>query len=286
MYAIVSFSVQFILVVSPVILGHSILAALKGLVLSALLRYLWLWGLFFYYREIQFSLAFMKKHLKLGLPLVAATFLSGSAQFVDGFIVTSRFDKETFAVFRYGARELPLAMLLANALNSALLPDFARKERLKENLVTLKKSVIRLMHLLFPVTALLLAASHPLFPVLFNSRFEESATIFNIYLLLVISRILMPQTILNGLGKTREILYASFFELVLNVSLSLLFVRWWGIAGIAFATFLAFLFEKIYLSVVVWKKLKIRLQDYLPGGMFVLYSVGIAVIFIFAEMIF
>ncbi len=285
-YAVAAFSVQFILVVLPVILGHSIIAALKGLVLSALLRYLWLWGLFIYYREIRFSAAFMKRHLKLGLPLVAATFLSGSAQFVDGFIVTSRFDAETFAVFRYGARELPLAMLLANALSSALLPEFSRKERLAETLALLKKNVRRLMHLLFPLTAVLLLISHPLFPVLFNPRFEASATIFNIYLLLIISRLMMPQTILNGRGEAREIMTASFLELVLNVTLSLLFVRWWGIAGIAFATFVAYLFEKIFLALLLWKKMKIRLTDYLPWRDFLLYSAGIVIIFIFAEIFF
>lgn len=285
-YAVVSFSVQFLLVVVPAVLNQSVQFILTGLVISAVLRYFWLWGLFIFFQQIHFSFSFVKKHLKLGGPLVVATFLSGSAQFVDGFIVTSRFDEGTFAVFRYGARELPLAMLLANALSSAMLPEFARKENLKQNLVKLKKSVTRLMHFLFPVTAVLLLVSHPVFPVLFNPRFEESATIFNIYLLLIISRLLMPQTILNGLKHTDEIMRASFFELILNVSLSLLFVQYWGIAGIAFATFAAYLFEKIYLVLTVKRKLNIQLNEYHPVRYFLIYSLGILVIFIFAEVLF
>jgi O-antigen/teichoic acid export membrane protein len=142
------------------------------------------------------------------------------------------------------------------------------------------------MHFLFPLTAILLLISHTVFPVLFNPEFKESATIFNIYLLLVISRLLMPQTILNGLKISKNIMYASFFELVLNISLSLIFVQFWGIAGIAFATFLAYLFEKIYLTIVVRRKLNIQLQEYLPINFYFLYSVGIVVIFIFAELIF
>ena len=284
LYAIVSFFIQFLMIVVPSVLGYAIQVSLYGLVVSAFLRYLWLWILFIYYRKISFSFSFVKRHLKLGGPLVAATFLSGSARFVDGFIVTSRFDESTFAVFRYGARELPLAMLLANALSSAMLPEFARKDRLTENLAKLKKSVTRLMHILFPVTAFLLVVSHPVFPVLFNPQFSESATIFNIYLLLIISRLLMPQTILNGLKYSGEIMLASFFELVLNVALSLIFVQFWGIAGIAFATFLAYLFEKVILSVAVWKKLRINLSAYLQVKYFVFYSTGVLVVFIFAEM--
>ncbi len=285
-YGLVSFFFQFVLIVLPAIMGKPVYFSLLGLVISSLLRYGWLWGIFIYYREVQFSASFVTTYLKMGTPLIAATFLSGSAQFVDGFIVTSRFDEATFAVFRYGARELPLVMLLANALSNAMLSEFAQRERLKENLLKLKGSVNRLMHWLFPLTALLLILAHPLFPVLFNPRFEASATIFNIYLLLIISRLLMPQTILNGLGHTREIVLASFFELVLNISLSLLLVQFFGISGIAFATVLAYLFEKVFLMLAVRRKLGISLSQYHPVKYFLLYSAGILVIFIFAETIF
>ncbi len=286
LYAIISFSVQLLLVVLPPCLGYGIQFALKGLVLSSILRYAWLLGVLTFYKELHFSFAFVKKHLKLGGPLVTATLLSGSAQFVDGFIVTSKFDETTFAVFRYGARELPLAMLLANALNSALLPEFGIKQDLIQNLEKLKMNVRNLMHFLFPLTAVFLLVSHPLFPVIFNPEFEKSATVFNIYLLLVISRLLMPQTILNGLQYSREILAASFLELVINVTLSLLLVNFWGISGVAFATFIAFLFEKIFLVYKVENKLKIRISQYLPVKFYILYSLGTVLIFIFAELIF
>jgi O-antigen/teichoic acid export membrane protein len=284
-YGIISFGIQFALVVLPAILGFGIVMVLKGLVISSLLKYAWLWIIFIKNKEISFSGAFVREHLKLGGPLVAATFLSGSAQFIDGFIVTSFFDEETFAVFRYGARELPLAMLLANALSNAMLPDFAHKNELRNNLLKLKTNVTRLSHFLFPLTAVLLLISHPVFPVIFNPDFAESATIFNIYLLIVISRLLLPQTILNGLQISKPIMNAAFAELVINVSLSLIFVQHFGIAGIAFATFIAYLFEKIYLVLVVKQKLNIPLRDYIPLKAYILYSALILLIFIFAENI-
>ncbi|TNF41825.1 MAG: hypothetical protein EP310_06765 [Bacteroidetes bacterium] len=285
-YSIVSFSVQLVFVTVPVILGYGITVALQGLVVSAVLRYFWLWIILIANGEIKYSHTFVKKHLQLGGPLILATFLSGSAQFVDGFIVTSYFDEETFAVFRYGARELPLAMLLANALSNAMLPDFAKKENLTQNLRQLKENVSRLMHLLFPLTAMLLIISHPVFPIIFNPKFEESATIFNIYLLLVISRLMLPQTILNGLQITKPIMNAAFLELIINVSLSLILVRFFGIAGIAFATFVAYLFEKIYLSAVVKTRLNVSLSEYLPVKIYSIYSATILVIFVFAEYVF
>lgn len=285
-YGILSFLLQFILVVLPVVLGYNIGIALQGLVLSLVARYAWLWILMIINSEIHFSKSFVREHSKLGGPLVVATLLSGSAQFVDGFIVTSRFSEEAFAVFRYGARELPLAVLLSNALSNAMLPAFSDEDRLTENLEQLRLSVKKLMHFLFPLTAVLLLISKPLFPILFNPDFEASATIFNIYLLLVISRLMMPQTILNGLKIGTPIMGASFFELLVNVALSLIFVQFWGMPGIAFATVIAYLFEKVILTVIVRQRLEISLSDYLPLGLFYLYSAGIVVIFIFAELIF
>ena len=285
-YSLVSFAVQFLLVALPAIFGYGISMALKGLILSSVLRYVWLWFLLIKNNEINYSQTFVKEHLKLGGPLILATFLSGSAQFVDGFIVTSYFDEGTFAVFRYGARELPLAMLLANALSSAMLPDFAHEDRLTQNLQKLKKSVTQLTHFLFPLTAMLLLISHPVFPVIFNSKFTESATIFNIYLLIIISRLLLPQTLLNGLQISKPIMNAALLELILNVSLSLILVRFFGISGIAFATFIAYFFEKIYLSVVVKRRLNVSISDYIPTGIYSSYSALILVIFIFAEYFF
>lgn len=285
-YSIVSFAIQFVLVAVPVFLGFGISAAMQGLVISSVMRYIWFWIILVTHGEINYSGAFVKDHLKLGGPLILATLLSGSAQFVDGFIVTSYFDEKTFAVFRYGARELPLAMLLANALSNAMLPDFALKENLAHNLLKLKENVSRLMHFLFPLTALMLVVSHPVFPVIFNSEFKESATIFNIYLLLIISRLMLPQTILNGLQVSKPIMYAAFLELTINVTLSLILVRFFGIAGIAFATFVAYLFEKIYLSAVVKMKLNIGITEYMPVKMYIIYSVVVLTTFVFAEYVF
>jgi hypothetical protein len=67
-------------------------------------------------------------------------------------------------------------------------------------------------------------------------------------------------------------------------------VQFFGIAGIAFATFVAYLFEKIYLSVVeVSRRLDIRLSEYIPVNVYIFYSISILekhLIFIFAEYVF
>ncbi|MCY7327426.1 MAG: hypothetical protein LH618_02625, partial [Saprospiraceae bacterium] len=65
----------------------------------------------------------------------------------------------------------------------------------------MKRKSLWLMHLLFPVTVVLLFVSKPLFPLLFNPDFAASAALFNIYLLLTASRVLLPNAIMLALGQ-------------------------------------------------------------------------------------
>jgi O-antigen/teichoic acid export membrane protein len=284
-YGAVGFSAMILLVVLPVLFKLDIRFALYGLLLVAFLRYLFLLVLMFRLKETKFSMVFIRKHLGLSVPLIFSALLSGSAQYVDGFIITSRFDEATFAVFRYGARELPLVILLANAFSNAMLPEFSNKALLPASLARIKKESGRLANLLFPISALLILLSHELFPIVFNADFAESATIFNIYLLLIISRLVFPQTILIGLKQTALIARASSLELILNVSLSLMFVRFWGISGVAYATVIAYLFEKIYLVAVLNRRLNIAPISYQNSFRHLFYSLLLLVIFFIVEFV-
>lgn len=283
-YAVASSLLQVTFTALPAVLGWGIEAAVKGLVASYILRYLWLLVLLAGNYRLRVSIPFLRRYIRTALPLTGAIFLSGSAEFVDGFIVTTHFDEATLAIFRYGAREFPVTVLMANALSASLLPAMGDSSKLADNLHSILTNTRRLMHVLFPLSAVLLVLAHPLFPVLFNAGFSESATIFNIYLLLVASRLMFPQTVLIGMNLTRPLLTASFMELTLNIVLSLILVRFFGIGGIAAATVIAYAFEKIYLTAMVRKHLGIQSAAYIPWRLLLAYSAGLCGLFILIEL--
>lgn len=285
LYGIISYFLMFLLVVSPAWWGSGLEYCLAGLVLSAVIRFVWTFILLLKYSRPEFDSGFILKHVKVAGPLVLSMFLSGSGQYIDGFIITGYFDDATFAIFRFGAREFPLVLLLANAFSASMLPGFSDQGKLSDNLKAIKWNAQKLAWWLFPLSALLMAVSHWLFPIVFNSGFKESAVIFNIYLLLIISRLLFPQTILTGLGKTKAILWASLFEIILNVALSLWFVQIWGLYGVAYGTVCAYIFEKLILMAFVKKICGLRVADYLDVGRHLLYSVILLLEFIVIEFL-
>lgn len=282
-YGFISFFFHFIMVAGPAIAGYSIKYSLWGLILINFIRLVWLIILLIKYAEFRISFSFMKEHISLATPLIVSIFLSGSATYIDGFIIANKFDTATFTLFRYGAREMPLVMLLANAFSTSMIPELRDKRKLNESLKKIKKESSRMVRYLFPVSIILLITSKYFYPVVFKPEYSASAVIFNIYLLVIVSRLVFPQTILIGLKKTKMILFGSSIEIILNVCLSLLLINIFGIAGVAIATVIAFYFEKIILIIYNYSHLKISPYKYIPVKLHLIYSVMIIVVFFIVE---
>jgi O-antigen/teichoic acid export membrane protein len=153
-----------------------------------------------------------------------------------------------FAVYRYGAKELPVLLIVANTFSTAMIPVIAAD--VDKGLAELKRKSTKLMHVFFPLTIVLVIVSPVLYRYVFNESFVYSAVIFNIYLLLAIPRVLFPQTVLTGLQHTRYLLVSSVLEIVINVSLSIYLAGKFGLPGIAAGTFVAYLFDKLFLIAV------------------------------------
>jgi O-antigen/teichoic acid export membrane protein len=283
-YGIIVFAFQLLAVGVPPILGYGLDIVIKGLIAATLLKFIWLLLMLTRFSTARFNKPLLKQYISLGAPLVLSTLLSSAATYIDGFIITSNFSPDEFAVFQYGARELPIALLLANSLSMAMLPRFAKAD-IASPLAELRSEVYRLHWYLYPISIVLILSSHWFFPVVFNTQFQESASIFNIYLLLVISRVLIPQTMLIAKKMNAVIVKASMFELIVNVTTSIILVKIIGLQGIAWGTFIAFLFEKVYLVINCRKKLNIKVAEYLPLKIYIISSLLLIFAFILVEFI-
>jgi O-antigen/teichoic acid export membrane protein len=284
-YGVYTFSLQLVLVILPVILGKGIIWSIYGLLAVTGIRWIWLIILLVRYTEMKISPEFIKEHLYLGAPLILTTLISGSAQYTDGIIVSAVYrDPAMFAWFRYGAKEFPLVLMLASGLNAAMLPEFSTRDRMKESLARIRAKSKGLMHICFPATMFIMLFARWLYPRMFTPEFQKSADIFLIYSLLIIPRLVFPQTIIVGRKKTRITLVASLLELGLNIPLSLWMIKMgYNIVGVALATFIVYLAGKIFLVAYLWIKMKIRPDEYIPVRIYLLYSSLLALLFVLID---
>ncbi|MCD6346395.1 MAG: polysaccharide biosynthesis C-terminal domain-containing protein, partial [Bacteroidales bacterium] len=166
---------------------------------------------------------------------------------------------------------------------NGIIPVFI-ENGLHEGLKQLKERSVRIANWLFPLTMGLMLVSYLLFPLLYAERFIVSAGVFNVYLLLIITRLLFPQTILLAYKKTSVLMLASGFELLVNVGLSLIFVQLFGLMGVAYATLAAYLLERIILVVYVRVILGIKLSQYTMIRKHLLWSGILIISFIIVEI--
>ncbi len=279
-YAVFSSFATLATALVPVILNYGMEYSLYGMIAVAAFKFVISLFLLNRFAVFSFNWNLQIENFKLSLPLLLSIFVSGSAEYIDGIIVKAKFDDVSFAVFRYGARELPILLILANTLSTAMVPAIANN--LDEGLAELKKKSTQLMHIFFPLTIVLMLSSRYIYEYVFSESFVYSALIFNMYLLLIIPRVLFPQTILTGIQKTKFLLLSSVIEIVLNVSLSIWLAGKLGLPGIALGTLLAYLFDKIFLISINSFFNKIPLSRYLQTSTFCFYSIAACIAFGFS----
>ena len=284
-YGIYTYSAQLLLIIVPLALGKDLVWSIYGLLTVTAMRWVWLIVLLRRYTEMKISVEFMKEHLYLGLPLILTTLISGSAQYTDGVIVSAVYrDPGMFAWFRYGAKEFPLVLMLANGLSNAMLPEFSTRERMVESMAKIRNKSEKLMHFLFPTAIIMMVFTRWIYPRMFNPDFQKSADIFLIYSMLIIPRLVFPQTIIIGRKKTRITLIAAILELLINIPLSLLMIKWgYNIVGVALSTFIVYFIGKAFLVGYLWFKMRIKPTDYIPVRVFAIYSFLIGIVFILID---
>lgn len=283
-YGIVSFTLQTVFVCVPLIFGMGLIWAVRGLLAITALRFVLLVYLLVRHAEFTFSWAYIKNHLYVGYPLIISTLLSGSSQYIDGVIAYFAFTPERFAIFRYGCKELPFVVMMTSSLNNVLIPRFTIKKNMPVVLADLRRESLRLMHILYPLSIFFMLFSKVIFgQILFNKTFYRSADVFMVYQLLIISRIVFPQTILMGLKKNKVIMQAAVLEFFLHIGWSIFFVQFYSVTGLPLGSGLVHIVEKLVLIWYVYRTLHIHPDAYIPVKWYLFYSLLISAVFILID---
>jgi len=187
----------------------------------------------------------------------------------DGFMVSHFFSDAEFAIYRYGARELPFAAMLFSSLSAAFIPLYHSEA---SALFLLKEKATLWMHRLYIPAMILMVISPFLFKWVYGAAFQASAIVFNLYLLILLSRVFLPQVVNFALHQHRILLVASCSEIAVNIILSLWWLRIWGLPGLVAATVVAYAFEKIILIVYNFRVNRIPVSSYIDLRWYIAYA--------------
>ncbi len=278
-FGMLSFGGQIAVVLIPVALGADFSWSFYGLIALGALKFVWLSVLVWQSGRLVWDGTLLRKWTRIAWPLALYALIGGLVNSFSFWLVgyLYRDDEATFAVFRYGAREFPLVVALTNGLGTAMIPALAGN--LQNGLAQLKMRSLRQFHLLFPLSILLMLTSQYFFPIVFTKAFSESAVIFNAFLLVTISRVLFPRSVLMALQSNKIALLSSVIELIFIILLSLILAQYFGLTGIAMGTVLGATLEKVILSVYLHRRFGISIKQYTDLRWWAGYSAGLVVAF-------
>jgi O-antigen/teichoic acid export membrane protein len=276
--------VQVTLVLVTMISGYEVETLLVALAAFALLRWLYVLVSGGWFSQGIPALAKSWAFALFALPLILHAFNSGLMDYVDGWIVSLVFGEESFALYRYGARELPFNVLLIGGLVSGLVHRFKATDVV--DAATLRAEILQIMKLLFPINCALILLSPVLYTLVYHEEFAFSARIFNIYALTLLSRVVINQVFCYVHHHTWVLTWSTAVEVVVNVILSILLMQWLGLLGIPLATVLAYALQKLFLIIYVRKKFGVRLSEYVPITQGIWYFTAMIACVILAEWIY
>ena len=273
-WGIITFAAHVILLCLPLFFKQSLGLAINMLLLLSLFKFNYTIILLMKYSLISVQTKLSADFLKKATPIMFSILLAGSMEYINSYIIKYNFTEREFATFRYACKELPIFLILANSMSNIYSGEIAKlnaEGKIDIGINNLRNSSRKLMRWLFPSAMLLMFLSPYLYRYLYNEHLMDGYKVFNIYLLLIVSRMIFPQTVIMGLLKNRVFYLISSNYLIINSLLSFWFMYLFGIEGIAYATVISYLIEKIML-VVYCKMEGIEFNKYTPVTEYVTYS--------------
>ena len=279
-YGVFAFSAQVAAICFPLLnsefnspLIADLHEAILYLTLVAALKLLYTLYLIKKYSVFKWNGKEIRELLRVSSPVMGSLFLANGYLYLSTFLVKFQANTEQFNIFRYGAREFPLFMIMANSFSTIKSGELAEKlNDLKIGLKQMKADTARLAHQLFPIAIVLSLLSEPLFRWAFNSDLAPAHKVFSVLLLLLTSRLLFPQSILLALKRNHSMIYASAIEFGIGLGLSIWWMPIYGIHRVAWAMVIAHLIDKVVLAYHLNKE-GVGLSTYVPWRLLLIYSV-------------
>jgi len=189
------------------------------------------------------------RQIRYAAPLFLSSFAIVLGRQLDKFIIASVYPTTDFAVYFRGALELPVVTIVTFTVSNMLLPQFVKLYQAgqhKDFLYLWHQAVKKTALIIFPILVIFLFVSQRFMTFLYTERYIQSASIFRIYVLMMLFQVTAYDCIIQATGKTQFIFYASMLNVITTLSASLVLIRWLGIQGAAMGFLLGQLVATMY----------------------------------------
>jgi O-antigen/teichoic acid export membrane protein len=221
-------------------------------------------------REFTLDFALWRHQLAYAVPFAIAVGVEVIQINYHQYIVASRFDAATFAMYAIGCMQIPLVDLIVTSTVNVLMVKMAEEAETthdpRATMTLWHDTVSRLAFLIFPLAMVLLVTAHGLIVGLFTSTYEASVPIFMVWALSILPSIFAVDAVLRVFAQTRFLLLMN----LLRLGLVAVGIGWclsvFGLPGAVLITLATTTLVKALGVVRIARLLDIPLREALPWG--------------------
>ena len=238
--------VRTMLFIVPALIFASLRAVFIGATVFAGLRLLatviTLWREFG--RDLRMDLSLWRQQLAYALPFALAVGIEVILINFHQYVVASRFDTATYAIYAIGCLQLPLYDLIVTSTVSVLMVRMADVPPGREALALWHDTVDHLAFLIFPLTVVLLVGAHNLIVGLFTPTYAASVPIFIVWILTMLPAVMAVDAVLRVYAQTRFLLIMNLVRFACVAALVGGFLSAFGLRGAVLVTLVSLVVAK------------------------------------------
>jgi len=195
-----------------------------------------------YGADLRPNRALWKYQLAYALPFALAVGIEVLQANLHSYVVASKFDAATFAIYAVGCLQIPLVDLITTSTANVMMVKMAEDGLHEQHGTALElwhHTMSRLALLIFPLAVVLLLLSRDVIITLFTGTYVASVPIFMAWTLTIIPAVFCVDAVLRAYAQTRFLFVMNLIRLGLVVGLISWCLSTFGLIGAVLVTLLA-----------------------------------------------
>lgn len=256
---------------APLWLGYGFTGLIAGLVTYSVLRYVGRVSFQLIGSGLDFSgwrkHVFLREQLDYSVPVALVSLVGWIGGTLNRGMLAAAFSPARYAIYAVGALEIPVDVIFQASVSNVLrasLPPLIRDGNLAEVTRIIREASRKLSIIVLPSFVFLFGYSYEFITVLFTSRYEESVSVFRIFLWMMPLNMLVLSSIPHAFGKPKFNLYIVAATTGLLVALGYTLLKTIGFYGPAIAAVTTQYVQVSAYLLVVRKLTKSSIRQLLP----------------------
>lgn len=197
------------------------------------------------------NIVFLKEYIKIGLPIMIVGFTFLLIQTIDRLVIMQFFDKNQLGIYSLGTTIFQALLIFPQILSMQFYPRMIRSYGVDKDKNCLKKSFLNQLLLSFLIVIPIVIVGIFLIPIIINNYLYDYVDSILVSQILICTVLFLPITFVSGnvfniLDLQKKYLFFQVVAIAINLILSLIAINLnFGIEGVAFATFISFLFYSL-----------------------------------------